>query len=943
MSAHAKRAEVALAPIATSDDEWAGHLAKKGLRAKWAGPCEPMQTIFKRLKLDYGEDVYFIQAQSDYIESLKNLRNKSCPTFLFFIHGVLVKMVRGANAPLIERYIKELVDHEKTGQPHQHLIFDDKGVPILSGPLHTSPDHAPAAADPPPQSSVSSSSHAINAGSAAGSSPTLESPSTPAEETLALIKPDAMGPGTRDRIMEMIRINRFEVVRKKKIWMTDALVKEFYAEHADKPFFPALVTYLSSAPVIALVLKKDNAVAAWRQLMGPASALRAKEEAPKSIRAQFGTDARLNAVFGSLDVASASREIELIFAESTAPMTLALDEVESAPSNVQKTLALIKPDAVAKTEEIIERILCRGFAIVKREEVTLTTEMVGELHTAAAREDAGFNDVVAHLTSAPVVALVLKGDSVVSGWLEMCGPSDPAVAKETLPMSLRALYGTDAVKNGVHGSPTSDDAVANIHMIFPHVLTRSMSNISARPSTSAPLPQTQSEIHSRLERTLALIKPDAYPAKKDEIMARIRDEGFRVVKESEVQFDLAKAQEFYKEHAEKPFYGELTTWMSSAPIYAIVLEKQNGIGAWRTRNAPTSIRALHGTDGTQNAVHGSDSPASATREIGVVFGTEVSSIPEPLEYTLALIKPDAYGAGKKADICDRIVKDGFSIVKEAEITFTAEMAGEFYKEHLGKPFYETLVAWMSSAPIYAMVLEKVDGIKGWRALAGPTNSEKARETSPESIRALYGKDGSENAVHGSDSLPSAAREIGVVFGTDYALTLYPPAAPAPSGSVSALAGASSPKSVSPPPPAPAQEETKAERPPPISRTASQRAPSAGSKPTLSRTASASALGGKPLSRAGSAATKRTGASTANLVSSKPALAGSKANLGSKTALAKPGSAGSRPTWRLRAAKAILARPTRVWLAERLAGPGSHHRVCQACIVLWRTLASPLSP
>ena len=149
-----------------------------------------------------------------------------------------------------------------------------------------------------------------------------------------------------------------------------------------------------------------------------------------------------------------------------------------------------------------------------------------------------------------------------------------------------------------------------------------------------------------------------------------------------------------------------------------------------------------------------------------------SSLEAPLESTkapqrtLALIKPDAYGAGKKQEILDLIKSDGFTIVKETELRMTFDQAKDFYQEHLGKPFYEKLTSWMSSAPIYAMILEKESGITSWRTLAGPTNSLKARETAPESIRARFGTDGSQNAVHGSDSEASALREIGIIFGQD---------------------------------------------------------------------------------------------------------------------------------------------------------------------------------
>jgi len=96
-----------------------------------------------------------------------------------------------------------------------------------------------------------------------------------------------------------------------------------------------------------------------------------------------------------------------------------------------------------------------------------------------------------------------------------------------------------------------------------------------------------------------------------------------------------------------------------------------------------------------------------------------------------LIKPDAYGAGKKDDIVKMIKDNEFTILAEKEYTMTIDVAKEFYKEHEGKPFYEELTTWMSSSPIYAMKLEKADAVKSWRTLMGPTNSEKARETAPQ--------------------------------------------------------------------------------------------------------------------------------------------------------------------------------------------------------------------
>lgn len=132
-----------------------------------------------------------------------------------------------------------------------------------------------------------------------------------------------------------------------------------------------------------------------------------------------------------------------------------------------------------------------------------------------------------------------------------------------------------------------------------------------------------------------------------------------------------------------------------------------------------------------------------------------------IESTLALIKPDAYAQ------CDSILAvikaHGFVIAERSMQTLSKARAAEFYEEHKERPFYDDLTIFMSSGPSLALVLRKDGAIAAWRALMGPTNSEKARASDPACIRAKFGTDGSKNATHGSDSPQSAAREISFFF------------------------------------------------------------------------------------------------------------------------------------------------------------------------------------
>lgn len=134
------------------------------------------------------------------------------------------------------------------------------------------------------------------------------------------------------------------------------------------------------------------------------------------------------------------------------------------------------------------------------------------------------------------------------------------------------------------------------------------------------------------------------------------------------------------------------------------------------------------------------------------------------ERTLAMIKPDGLSGNYTDKIKEAILESGFDIVEEAVVLLDAEMASLFYAEHAERSFFDSLVKYMTSGPVHAMVLERHDAISHWRALIGPTDARKAKTSHPNSVRAMCGLDSEKNCVHGSDSLQSAAREISFFFG-----------------------------------------------------------------------------------------------------------------------------------------------------------------------------------
>jgi nucleoside-diphosphate kinase len=128
--------------------------------------------------------------------------------------------------------------------------------------------------------------------------------------------------------------------------------------------------------------------------------------------------------------------------------------------------------------------------------------------------------------------------------------------------------------------------------------------------------------------------------------------------------------------------------------------------------------------------------------------------------TFAIIKPDAVRAGHTGKIIDRIIGGGFRICALKMIHQTRTQAEGFYEVHRGKPFYDGLTEFMSSAPCLVMVLEKEGAVKAWRDLMGATDPAKADAGT---IRKEFGASVGENATHGSDSDENAAIEIAYFF------------------------------------------------------------------------------------------------------------------------------------------------------------------------------------
>ena len=130
------------------------------------------------------------------------------------------------------------------------------------------------------------------------------------EQTLSIIKPDAVERNLENEIKNIFKNKGFDIVKEKKIQLTKSEAEEFYKVHETKPFYNDLCAYLSSGPIVVMILEKDKAVTGNREIMGATDPLKAEEG---TIRKKYGISIDKNSVHGSDSLENAKIEINFFF------------------------------------------------------------------------------------------------------------------------------------------------------------------------------------------------------------------------------------------------------------------------------------------------------------------------------------------------------------------------------------------------------------------------------------------------------------------------------------------------------------------------------------------------------------------------------------------------------------------------------------------------------
>ncbi|XP_036609420.1 nucleoside diphosphate kinase 7 isoform X3 [Trichosurus vulpecula] len=278
-------------------------------------------------------------------------------------------------------------------------------------------------------------------------------------------------------------------------------------------------------------------------------------------------------------------------------------------SRKEKTLALLKPDAVRHAGEIINMINEAGFKISKLKMMMLSRKEATDFYVDHLSKPF-YNELLHFITISPVIAMEILGDDAINEWKKLMGPANPGMARTDFPTSIRARFGTDNIRNTVHGPDSFATAAKQLELFFP-------SSGSGGPVNTAKFTNC----------TCCIVKPHAISeGLLGKILIAIRDAGFEISAMQMYNLDRVNVEEFYEVYkgvvAE---FNEMVTELYSGPCVALEIQQNDATKTFREFCGPAdpeiarhlrpgTLRALFGKSKIQNAVHCTDLPEDGLLE-----------------------------------------------------------------------------------------------------------------------------------------------------------------------------------------------------------------------------------------------------------------------------------------------------------------------------------------
>eukprot|EP00437_Effrenium_voratum_P048713 CAMPEP_0181525952 /NCGR_PEP_ID=MMETSP1110-20121109/69233_1 /TAXON_ID=174948 /ORGANISM="Symbiodinium sp., Strain CCMP421" /LENGTH=1445 /DNA_ID=CAMNT_0023656773 /DNA_START=54 /DNA_END=4392 /DNA_ORIENTATION=- len=281
----------------------------------------------------------------------------------------------------------------------------------------------------------------------------------PVERTLAVLKPGAIEGDKNGKTVEQVvedeaaALGLF-VVAKQRMRLSQEQAKLLSKEYEGTPDLAgATGVYTSDAGCIAMCLEGRGAIGKLQLISGPLNSGTARERAPSTIRALWGTDSTSNAIHASVDMEAADQEVKAVF-----PGSLKLE----------RTLCIVKPDAISNLVAIKTELEAAGFTVLKEKQMTLTEERAKEFYRSL-QDMPFFGHLVKEASSGPCCALVLCRVEAVMVLQQLMGHESVKEARQTRPGCLRARFGRDGQRNALHGSESLKAAVQEIRFFFPEM------------------------------------------------------------------------------------------------------------------------------------------------------------------------------------------------------------------------------------------------------------------------------------------------------------------------------------------------------------------------------------------------------------------------------------------------------------------------------------------
>ncbi|XP_015345573.1 thioredoxin domain-containing protein 3 [Marmota marmota marmota] len=597
-----KKREVQLQTVINSQSQWDVMLQNKGLTVidvyqAWCGPCKAVQPLFRKMKNELNEDeiLHFVVAEADSIVTLHSFKDKCEPVFLLSLNGKIIAKIEGANAPLINRKVTNLINEERK------IIAGEMERPEYNEILLMDLD-----------SEENEEAHGDNV-----------------EEhySIILIKPDAVVSNKALEIKKKIIKEGYVIEVEEALMLTEGQVRDFYGQIEDEPDFEDFVSLMTTGLSYVLVVSPGNEK--------PDSLEEAQLDIESNEPPEDLPEAEVNdtlATMKKLPKAEVNDTLDtLVTMKKQDSLQELLDQqhisqycdIEDDATNVArlldvffpdfklmkskkegKTMALLRPDLVhERKDEVLDVIEAEGFKILFQRQIELSEEEAQMLCQEYENEDY-YDKLIENMMSGPSLLLVLLRENGLQYWKKLLGPTNVNEVNEDFPESLCARFAMDGLPfNQLYGSNSSEIAQRDIEYFFP------------------------------LQSTLALIKPHVTHEQREIILKIIKDSGFELTQLKEIVLTPEEAKKVYFRIENKEFYKDVLAVLAEGPSLIMVLTRWNAIAEWRRLIgtvdpeearllSPESIRARFGINILKNAVHGASNTLEASEAISRVFGDD---------------------------------------------------------------------------------------------------------------------------------------------------------------------------------------------------------------------------------------------------------------------------------------------------------------------------------